>query len=181
MTCTSTTPQGDAAAVRAVFRSTSHALTAPLSAFLAQHVFATVATQDPDGRLHVVPVNYLFENGRFYIATSSTSRKARNAAARPEHVTVTVDDRDTIAWVSASGPVEVLTGQAAKDVNGRLHLRAWGAEAVAVIGPFLERTDDVTLALTPTSWRSWDFRSTVPPAMARAGIPRATLERLFPS
>ncbi|WP_175407781.1 pyridoxamine 5'-phosphate oxidase family protein [Streptomyces sp. TRM64462] len=185
MTSTKTTSSLSAAGVRdarrTVYRANRRELTADLRDFLQAHVFATFATRSADGRLHVVPVNYLFEDGRFYIATSATSLKARNAAARRRHVTVTVDDRDTITWVSAAGTAEVLTGDAAQDVNRRLHLRAWGAEALDVVGPFLERTEDVAIAVTPTSWRSWDFRSTVLPAMAGAGIPRAALERLFPS
>ncbi|WP_236241626.1 pyridoxamine 5'-phosphate oxidase family protein [Streptomyces sp. CC228A] len=184
MTTTSATPQPPAAvrsARQSAYRSPRRELTAPPRDYLQPPVFATVATQDPDGRPHVVPADHLSEDGRFPIATCPGSRKDRNAAARPERVTVTVDDRQTLARVSAGGSAEILTGRAARDVSARPHLRARGAEALAVLGRFPERTEDVTIALTPARWRSWDVRSTVPPAPARAGIPRAAPERLFPS
>ena len=59
--------------------------------FLERQPFAVLATHNPDGSIHVVPLSYLFEDGRFFFATSSSRRKARNLAARPE-VTVTVED-----------------------------------------------------------------------------------------
>ncbi|MFV0134769.1 pyridoxamine 5'-phosphate oxidase family protein [Streptomyces sp. HMX87] len=182
---TTTDPTGPRSARRMVYRATERRLTGPMRDFLDEHTFAVLATHAADGRMHVVPVTYLFDggdNGRagalIHIATSSASLKARNIAARPD-VTVTVDDRSTQSWVSATGTARIVTGPASRDLNERLYLRTWGADALAVLGPFLHRTEDVTITITPTSWRAWDLRSTLVPALADAGVAPAALERLF--
>ncbi|WP_165988852.1 pyridoxamine 5'-phosphate oxidase family protein [Streptomyces sp. YIM 98790] len=174
------TSAGIARARRGLYRAVRRQLTAELRTFLDRHTIAVLATADPDGRIHAVPANYLFDDdGRFHIATSSVSRKARNAAARPE-VTLTVDDRTDIAWVSAAGTADIVTGAASRALNDRIYRRAWG-ELAGPLAPVLHRIEDVTLTVTPHTWRSWDFRSAVLPALAAAGVPRAELESWFPS
>jgi general stress protein 26 len=69
---------------------------------IARQQVLMLATHQADGSAHVVPVMYLFEDGRFLVATSSQSRKARNVAVRSQ-VTVTIEDREATAWVSALG------------------------------------------------------------------------------
>jgi hypothetical protein len=91
--------------------------------FLGRHVYLTLATHNADGSQHVVPVVYLFEDGRFLVATSTATKKARNLAAGPQ-VTVTVDDRSTIEFVSAVGMAELLAGTECRAVNHRLY-RLW--------------------------------------------------------
>ena len=45
---------------------------------------ATLGTENADGSIHLTAVWYLFEAGSLYVATSSRTQKARNAAARPK-------------------------------------------------------------------------------------------------
>ena len=47
----------------------------------AQH--AILGTENRDGSVHLVPVMYLFDEGRVYLATSAASGKARTVGARP--------------------------------------------------------------------------------------------------
>ena len=59
-------------------------------------------------------------------------------------------------WVSASGPVEILRDGEAHSINARIRRRSLTPKALE--GPIeaaLRASDDVTLRLTPTAWRSW--------------------------
>lgn len=133
---------------RTIYRSTAQELTDEVREFLERQQFAMLATYNPDGSIHVVPLSYMFEDGRFFLATSSSSRKARNLAARPE-ATVTVDDRSTLEWVSATGTVELIRGQRSREINGRLYRRSWTEAGLETVGPLLEKNEDVTIAITP--------------------------------
>ena len=158
-----------AMARRTIYRSTAQKLTDGMREFLERQTFAMLATHNPDGSIHVVPLSYIFEDGRFFFATSSSSRKARNLAARPE-ATVTVDDRSTLEWVSATGTAELIRGQRSREINARLYRRSWTEADLETVGPLLEQTEDVTIAITPRRWRAWDIHSTFFVALQEAGI-----------
>lgn len=152
-----------------LYRSTGQALDASTRRFLAEQPFGTLATRQPDGSIHLVPTWFLFEDDRLYVATWAGSRKTRNAAARPE-VTYTVDDRRTATWVSAHGTAEVLHGDAAAAVNGRLREKYLTDVGIEQVGPFMAEHDDATIAITPRGWRSWDYATAMLPALRAAGI-----------
>ena len=111
---------------KAIYRASAHELTDGMREFLGQQIYATLATQDADGSMHVVPLIYRFDGQLILMATSSTTRKARNIVARPT-VTVTVDDRQNPRWVSAKGTAELVHGQQARDLNQSLY-RLWMTE-----------------------------------------------------
>ena len=158
----------------------ARSLTDSMRELLANQQILMLATHDLDGSTHVVPLLYLFLDGWFLAATSSTSRKARNIAARPE-VTVTVEDRDATAWVSATGSAELLHGSVAREINHRLE-RLWITdEGFDAIGPLVAQAEDVTIAVTPQRWRAWDFRTGFLAPLADAGIPLDDAPRWFRS
>lgn len=165
---------------RTIYRSTTQDLTDGMRGFLERQPFAMLATHNPDGSIHVVPLSYLFEDGRFFFATSSSSRKARNLAARPE-ATVTVDDRNTLEWVSATGTAELIRGQRSREINAWLYRRSWSEAGLETVGPLLEQTEDVTIAVTPRRWSAWDIQSTFFAAVQEAGIPLDDAEGWFRS
>ena len=45
---------------------------------LAQRLTAAVATHNPDGSIHLAYVLFLFENGKLYWETASSTRKIKN-------------------------------------------------------------------------------------------------------
>jgi nitroimidazol reductase NimA-like FMN-containing flavoprotein (pyridoxamine 5'-phosphate oxidase superfamily) len=163
---------------RTIYRSTAHELTDGMREFLERQPFAMLATYNLDDSIHVVPLSYMFEDGRFFFATASSSRKARNLAARPE-ATVTVDDRSTLEWVSAMGTAVLIRGQRSREINARLYHRSWTDVGLATVGPFLERHEDVTIAITPHRWSAWDTQSTFFVALQDAGIPLDDAESWF--
>jgi PPOX class probable F420-dependent enzyme len=128
----------------------------------ARH-YATLATHNEDGSIHLTPVWYLFENLRFYVGSPSSSRKARNAAARP-HATIMVDIRQPGGerWVYASGRVETLIGDDSREANSKILQRYLTEEAIkdSRIGPAFAAADDITLCLVPETWRSWSAKDT---------------------
>jgi PPOX class probable F420-dependent enzyme len=132
-------------------------LTDDLRSFLGERRYAVLATHDPHGGIHLTPIWFLFQDDHFYFASSSGSRKARNAE-RNDSASAVVDARDPgrDRWVSASGQVEILRGAAAQSINVRIRRRYLTPEALGgPIEAMLRESDDVALRLTPTAWRSW--------------------------
>jgi PPOX class probable F420-dependent enzyme len=133
-----------------------------MRAILEGRHYATLATQDPDGSIHLTPVWYLFENDALFIECPSASRKARNVALRPR-ASVVIDTRrpGSESWVSASGPAELLEGEAARSINARILRRYLTSEAIEHpgIGPVFAAADDVTIRVKPTRWRSWSAKA----------------------
>lgn len=159
------------------YRST-HELTDGMREFLLRHRYSSLATLNSDGSINLVPVFYRFDGGRFLVATASTTRKARNIAAG-RAATLTVEDRETSTWVSAKGIAELISGAEAAQLNQTLY-RTWLTdEGLRTVGTFMADYEDVTIALTPTTWQAWDFASTFLPVLAEAGVPVDDLDRLF--
>jgi PPOX class probable F420-dependent enzyme len=132
-------------------------LTNELRAFLGERRYAVLATHDADGGIHLTPIWFLFEDDRFHFGASSKSRKVRNLQRRSS-ASVVVDGREPgrERWVSASGAVEILQDGEAQSINARIRRRYLTPDALeSPIEAALAASDDVTLRLTPTAWRSW--------------------------
>jgi PPOX class probable F420-dependent enzyme len=132
-------------------------LTDELRGFLRERRYAVLATHDPDGGIRLTPIWFLFDDDCFYFASSSRSRKVANLG-RDAGASVVVDAREPgrERWVSASGMVQILRDDEAQSVNARVRERYLAPEALdGEIGATLAASDDVTLKLTPTAWRSW--------------------------
>ena len=132
-------------------------LTDQSRSFLGGRRYAVLATHDRDGGIHLTPIWFLFENDRFYFASSSGSRKVKNVEQNFS-ASVVVDAREPgqERWVSASGLVEVLRDGEAQSINARIRRRYLAPKALdGPIEAALRASDDVTLRLTPTAWQSW--------------------------
>ena len=124
--------------------------------FLRLHLTATLGTTNADGSVHLVPIWYLYDSGRLYLPTGSSSRKARNVRARPA-VTVLVDQRhgERHRWASAEGTAALLGGAEAKAINARVRARYLSDAGEATYGRLIDDYDDVTIVVTPSRWRHW--------------------------
>lgn len=133
---------------------------AALQEILRGRHIATLATENPDGTIHLAAVWFLFENGQLFVATSAKTRKARNLAARPK-ASLMVDLRKPGAerGVTVAGAADLLSGQPSREINRRIHSRYLSAAAMADPGiePVFASFDDVTVRITPASWFSWDM------------------------
>jgi F420H(2)-dependent biliverdin reductase len=126
--------------------------------FLAARRIACLATENPDGSPYLTAVWFLFEGGAVYVGTSGTSRKARNAVARPR-ASIMIDARGPgpQRGVAASGPITVLRGGEARAVNDRILERYLTPAGIAApgVGRTIAASDDVTIRIDVGPWRSW--------------------------
>jgi PPOX class probable F420-dependent enzyme len=155
-------------------------LTDDLRSFLAERRYAVLATHDSGDRIHLTPIWFLFEDDRFYFESVSASRKVKNLQRKPSASVVVDRTQPGIErWVSASGPVELLGGDEAREINARIRLRYLTGDALADerIEPVFAAVDDVTIRLTPEEWRAWDSKDL--DAAAFGGIIGAEPERWF--
>jgi PPOX class probable F420-dependent enzyme len=132
-------------------------LTDEQQAFLGERRYAVLATHDADGGIHLTPIWFVFEDGCFFFACSSDSRKAKNAARTPS-ASVVVDGREPgrERWISAVGEVEVVRGDEARSINTRIWRRYLAPSAYdGPVEASLAAADDVALRLEPAMWRSW--------------------------
>lgn len=103
---------------------------------------------------------YLYQDGYFFVATSSRSRKARNLAERPT-ATLMVEARKpgSERGVTATGPVEFISAKKVRELNLRIHSRYMSDAALAdpQVGGVFARFDDMALKLRPRVWTWWDM------------------------
>lgn len=94
------------------------------------------------------------------MATSSGSRKARNLVQRAT-ATIMVDGKKpgSERGVTATGPLEVISGERVRELNLRIHRRYLSEAAIAdpQVGGVFAQFDDVTLKLQPRVWTWWDM------------------------
>jgi general stress protein 26 len=71
---------------------------------------ASLATENPDGSIHMVALWFWFDGTHVFVATSSRSRKARNVHSNPK-VSLMVDSRDPVAscGITITGTGQILT------------------------------------------------------------------------
>jgi nitroimidazol reductase NimA-like FMN-containing flavoprotein (pyridoxamine 5'-phosphate oxidase superfamily) len=125
--------------------------------FLGERRYAVLGTHDPDGGIRLTPIWFLFKDDHFYFASSSRSRTVMNVE-RSTSASVVVDSREPgrERFVSASGPTQILRDGHSQQINALIRRRYLTPEALG--GPIdaaLTESDDVTLKLAPTAWRSW--------------------------
>lgn len=122
---------------------------------------ASLATENPNGSIHMVAVCYWFDGTQVYVATSSRSRKARNLQSNPK-VSLMIDARDPAAsyGVTIAGTAQILTGDLSRKSNAEIHRKylSPGALADARVGPVFAAWDDVTIQITPASLLACDMR-----------------------
>jgi PPOX class probable F420-dependent enzyme len=135
-----------------------------ISRFLADPRIARLATSGHDGSIHLTPVWFLHEDGRFYLTLGQRRRQLRNLRRDPRAtLLIDVDRRPDdgpggeVRAVMCRGIVEISADQtkveAISDRIDRRYLAS--AEPDAEIVSSSETYELVTL--TPTTVLSWDF------------------------
>lgn len=119
--------------------------------FVSQPRTAVVSTLSASGRIHSVPIWYLYEDGRFLILTERGSVKHRNAV-RSGRATLCVDEREgSFRHVTAEGPVTV-NDPVTYEERLRLHTHYRGAEQAQAIVAKGGHERMVQLVLRPERW-----------------------------
>jgi PPOX class probable F420-dependent enzyme len=134
---------------------------APVRELLGGRYVASMATERPDGSIHMVAVWFWFDGERVFVATSSRSRKARNLQSTSK-VSLMIDSRDPAAshGITIAGTAEILTGEWSRMKNAKIHGKYLSEAAIADarIGPVFAAWDDITIQITPVSVIAWDMR-----------------------
>jgi PPOX class probable F420-dependent enzyme len=124
--------------------------------------WAVIATRSPKGMPHVVPVGFIFREGRLYIDSPKDTMKVRNVTETGV-AAVTVDDGEDYAelrGVMFQGDAEVLEDPDLRETllermskkyfeTGKIPEYAMQAN---------EDVDRVTILVDPSHTTSWDFR-----------------------
>ncbi len=119
--------------------------------FLAAPRTAVLSTLSADGRIHSVPVWYLYRDSEFRIITGRGSAKHRNIQ-RTGRATICVDEREgSIRYTTAEGPVTV-ADTVSFDERLELHTHYRGAEAARKIVEKGGHEGMVMLTLTAERW-----------------------------
>jgi PPOX class probable F420-dependent enzyme len=128
---------------------------------LAGRYIASLATESPDGSIHMVAVWFWFDGSHVFVGTSSRSRKARNVQSNPK-VSLMIDARDPAATcgITIAGDAQILTDDSSRQRNAEIHRKYLSAAALADarVGPVFAALDDVAIQITPASVIAWDMR-----------------------
>ena len=130
--------------------------------FLNGRHYATLATHNEDGSIHLTPVWYLFENERFYISSGAYARKFKNILVRPG-ISIMVDSRGVQGdeqWVSVSGNAEVIYGEESQELHLRILKRYLTQEALEdeLVGAVFTAAAEATISLKPDTSQSWQMK-----------------------
>jgi hypothetical protein len=128
-----------------------------IAAVLEQREIATLGSLNPDGSIHLAFVIFLHVDGRFWIETSSVTRKARNISERPTATLLIpgrVENARTV-MVSIEGTGRLVEGDEAQRRNRRVLAKYATDRAVDGLHRAWSRIDDVSVEITPTRTRSW--------------------------
>jgi PPOX class probable F420-dependent enzyme len=120
-------------------------------AFIREPRTAVLSTTGRDGRVHAVPVWFLWDGTAFRIFTERGSAKHRNAA-RTGRAALCIDDRDDrFEYTTAEGPVTV-QDPVSYDERLALHTHYRGPEAARKVVDQGGHERMVMLVLRPEKW-----------------------------
>ncbi len=124
--------------------------------FLRKGLVVRLATAEDAGP-HIVPVWYMYENGRFYIGTNSKTRKARNVR-RNANVGFCVDkgvNAPDIYGVAGQGRARLIEDSGVKEIGKRIILRYFDGMTKAA-QELLDDTDCI-IEVTPVRMWKWQY------------------------
>jgi PPOX class probable F420-dependent enzyme len=130
-----------------------------------------LATAEPGGRIHAVPMWFARDGDTLVLATGSRSRKVNNVRRAPLATFLVHDSRAGMEVCGATirGPVEMISGAAARPLVELVHRRYIdvGASMLPPVVEFLA-SDDVALRLRPEEAFTWDERGSEAARILRA-------------
>lgn len=127
---------------------------------LAKTLIAKLATLDPSGTIHVVPMWYERVGSHIHIPTSRLTRKYKNLR-RISIASVMVDISRAgldLRGVLIRGTVELIEGDEAKRLNRSIHLRYVTPEGLdqPEVAAYLAAGDDITIKVSMDEVVTWN-------------------------
>jgi PPOX class probable F420-dependent enzyme len=131
---------------------------------LEMRLVGVLATIEPDGTVHAIPLWYASDGEAIVFATGSGSRKVRNLRRDSRATLVLHDSRPgfDVCGASIRGHVELVEGEAATPFVELVHRRyvTPEGELLPAAGSFLA-SDDIAVRLLPGSAVTWDERASL--------------------
>jgi len=132
---------------------TPHGLTNQMRDHLSREGNVVLATINDDGTPHVTELLFLLDDhDRVQMPTPHNTRKYKNLQKRPM---ATVFFYDQPGWISATGSVELWTGEKAAVANQANRDRLLTDAGHETIGRLLADQEDTTIVLSADRWLSW--------------------------
>ena len=132
-----------------------------INEFLDGVYIARVATTRPDGRPHIAPVWYLWDDDTLYFESESRTVKTRNLRLNP-NIAISVDVTAgglRLKYVILEGRVEFIENvEEVKKIANRVYSRYMGQEALDT-RPVQEmlKLADLIVSLKPTRFITMDY------------------------
>ena len=126
--------------------------------FLASQKILRLATVDKNGIPHIVPVWYLYKNGKFYVGTNTSTKKARNIS-RNTKVSFCVDSgvRSPIFGVMGIGTAKIILDKNCVSLLAKkILLRYFKSLSNASAQEILSQTDCI-IEVIPKKITIWDY------------------------
>jgi PPOX class probable F420-dependent enzyme len=150
---------------------------AVVSELLAARLVAVLATLEPNGAVHAVPLWFAVLDDGVVFATNAASRKVSNLLRDARATVVLHDSRPgfEVCGATLRGRVEVVTGTAATPLIDVVHRRYVSSAGLALseARTFLAG-DDAALVFRPVAAFTWDERTNPATAALRqvdGGLP----------
>ncbi len=132
-----------------------------LRELLSMRLIANLATYDPDGSIHLVPMWFLHWDDALLFPTSHRTRKIRNLRRRPwaavmiHHAVTGLDLRGTLI----RGEVELIEAPRSKELNRSIHSRYVTAEGLKKpeVVAYLGQGDDMTIKVAMQDVITWNL------------------------
>ena len=142
---------------------------------LGQRGVAALGTLNEDGSIHLAYLIYLWDDGRFWLETASTTRKSRNIGVRGTASLLTQGRAATgrSLMIECEGTARLVEGPEAHAINHRIRTKYVMPDAVDALDAVWGRFDDVAIELTPDRWRSWTGSVLASTTEAELGRPYA--------
>ncbi len=127
--------------------------------FLRNGRIIRIASVSESGKPHIAPIWYVYRNGKFYVSTSSKSRKVKNIK-KNSTVAFSLDVGGGFSDVKAVvglGIANILTDRtAAREIDDSIKIKYLGSLDDPVAKELAE-LDDTLIEITPTKKISWDY------------------------
>ena len=134
-----------------------HPSQAEIDDVLQQRLVATLGTINVDGSVHLTYLLFLHAEGRIYLETASSTRKARNIEARG-HASLLLQGTAATGrslMVAAEGTGRLVAQPEAAAINHRIRAKYLVPDAVEAVDRSWDRFDDVAIEIVARRWRSW--------------------------
>jgi nitroimidazol reductase NimA-like FMN-containing flavoprotein (pyridoxamine 5'-phosphate oxidase superfamily) len=134
---------------------------AEINKILSMTLIANLATFGEGKTIHIVPMWFIRLGNDICIPTSRYTHKYRNLKARP-YASVMIDiSREglDLKGVLIRGPVELVQGEEAKNINHQIHLKYVTEEGLndPSVASYLSKGDDVTVRINMEHIVNWNL------------------------